>query len=130
MFLIYFLIIYNHSQRLITIIKYTIAESHLPAYPITNTIPRALTMVLPLTYLPRGRQARIVWIASTPNRRQRLQDSGIIPDGIISRLLYSPHSHLSICQTSNATLLLLRKTMNEIFVEIPDSADSGESSIG
>lgn len=81
-------------------------------------------MVLPLTYLPRGQCARIIWIASTPDRRQRLQSSGIIPDGIISPLLYSPRGHICICQTTNATLLLRRKTMNEIFVEIPDSAAS------
>jgi len=77
-----------------------------------------ICMVIPLSHTDSGNQGRIVWIASEAHRKQRLEELGFIPDVIVSCKWKSFRGAIGLYKSRSTTVVLRRKTANEIFVEL------------
>ncbi len=75
-------------------------------------------MVLPLSHIPPASDARIVWIASEPVRRERLASQGFVPDEIVRCVRRSRRRRLFLFRVRGRLVLLPRKPADEIFAEI------------
>lgn len=75
-------------------------------------------MVLPLSHIPPSKDARIIWIASEPARREQLARRGFIPDEMVRCIRRSRRRRLFLFQVRGHLVLLSRKLASEIFAEI------------
>ena len=75
-------------------------------------------MVLPLSYIPPSSDARIIWIASEPVRRERLASQGFVPDEMIRCVRRSRRRRFFLFRVRGRLVLLPRKLASEIFAEI------------
>lgn len=75
-------------------------------------------MVLPMTYLSRGKSAPIIWVAALPPQLQQLQKLGLLPTHTISLLFIGPFHRFSICRIDRNVVPLKKSVMNMVFVEI------------
>lgn len=75
-------------------------------------------MVLPLSHLKPGDQARVVWIASDSLMKERLSDLGFAPGETLSCVLRSSHYHMNAYLVRGAVIALRRENAGEVFAEI------------
>ena len=79
------------------------------------------SMVLPLSHIPPASDARIIWIASEPARREQLARQGFVPDEMIHCVRRSRRKRLFLFQVRGHLVLLPRKLAGEIFAEIQNT---------
>ena len=75
-------------------------------------------MVLPLSHIPPASDARIIWIASEPVRREKLARQGFVPDEAVHCVCRSLRRRLFLFRVRGRLILLPRKLAGEIFAEI------------
>lgn len=75
-------------------------------------------IVIPLSHTASGSRGRIIWIASDTQKKQRLAELGILPDELITAEWKFPRGILGFYRISGSTIVLRRKTANEIFIEL------------
>lgn len=75
-------------------------------------------MVLPLSHIPPSSDARIIWIASEPVRRERLACQGFVPGEMVHCIRRSRRKRLFLVRVRGRLVLLPRKLAGEIFAEI------------
>ena len=75
-------------------------------------------MVLPLSYIPPASDARIIWIASEPARREQLARQGFIPDEMVRCVRSFRRRRLFLFRVQGRLVLLPRKLASEIFAEV------------
>ena len=75
-------------------------------------------MVLPLSHIPSASDARIIWIASEPARRERLEKQGFIPGAVIHCVRRSRRRRFFRFRVSGRLILLPGKLAGEVFAEI------------
>lgn len=74
-------------------------------------------MVMPLTYINPGEQARIVWVASEDAVKTQLLGRGIDTDAVIRYAFRIPLIRLSAYSIRDSVFFLSRSHAREIFVE-------------
>ena len=75
-------------------------------------------MVLPLSHIPSAADARIIWIASEPAKRENLEKKGFVPDAVVHCVRRSRRRHLFLFRVNDRLVLLPGKLAGEIFAEI------------
>ena len=75
-------------------------------------------MVLPLSHIPPASDARIIWIASEPVRRERLTRQGFVPDEMVRCVRRSRRRRVFFFRVRGRLILLPRKLAGEIFAEV------------
>lgn len=74
-------------------------------------------MVIPLSQVPQGASCQIIWLASAPSMRQRLEDLGFAPGEVICCVL-RPRKHGMVAYLVRSAVIALRpEQTKEIFVE-------------
>ena len=81
-------------------------------------------MVLPLSHIPSASDARIIWIASEPARRERLEKQGFLPGAVIHCVRRSRRRRFFLFRVSGRLILLPGKVAGEIFAEISQQAQT------
>lgn len=76
------------------------------------------SMVLPLSHIPPASDARIIWIASEPVRRERLTRQGFVPDEMVRCVRRSRRRRFFLFRVRGRLILLPRKLAGEIFAEV------------
>lgn len=75
-------------------------------------------MVKPLSHIVPGEHARVVWVASGPDMKQRLIDLGFAPEEQLSCVLKAPRGGMSAYLVQGAVIALRQENASEIFVEL------------
>ncbi len=75
-------------------------------------------MVLPLSHIKQGERARIVWIASKPDFKQRLMILGFRPKETLSCMIQPSRGSMGAYFIHNTAIAIRQENANEIFVEI------------
>lgn len=78
-------------------------------------------MVLPLSHIPPDSDARIIWIASEPARREQLARQGFVPNETVRCVRRSRRRRLFLFRVRGRLVLLPRKLAGEIFAEIQNT---------
>ncbi len=74
-------------------------------------------MVIPLNQIDIGQNARVVWIASSPDMAARLTDLGFTPDEEIRCVLKGRSGGMKAYLVRNAVIALREQNCRQIFVE-------------
>lgn len=75
-------------------------------------------MVLPLSHIPPASDARIIWIASEPSRREKLARQGLFPMNRYTAYVVPSEGGSFYSGCCGRLILLPRKLAGEIFAEI------------
>lgn len=78
-------------------------------------------MVLPLTYISSGQQARIVWVASAPDTRQYLADLGFAPEALLYCIIPPSRRGMGAYRIRGTVIALPKAIANEIFAKLLSS---------